>query len=32
MPFSSQFLINFGDPLLKKVSENPLIKDTKFDG
>ena len=32
MPFSSSFLINFGDPLLKKVSENVPIKQTNFDG
>jgi len=37
MPFGSQFLVNFGDPLLKKVSPNVNIKananiTTDFDG
>ena len=31
LPYGSQFLINFGDPLLERREKNPNIPDTDFD-
>lgn len=32
VPYSSAFLINFGDPLVQRVSESIQVKKTSFDG